>query len=267
MNIRLISLLACIAILPATGFAQEDAGNSADALKLAALEALVAAPPERALPLASKVLAGNNSDEVKARALFVLSQIDDPEAQARLLDVARSNGGRIGVEAVRMIGIGGNPESLAGLTDLYGSGDDEMKQAVLEAYMIAGDKGAVYEIAAAATDDGEFSEAVQMLAVMGARDELRKLRERAGASTSLIEAYAISGDVESLRALASDRSDPARQARAIEGLMVAGDDDGLIELYRSASGVDEKRRVLQALVNMDSDLVFDVIDETLAGDR
>lgn len=42
-------------------------------------------------------------------------------------------------EAVRMIGIGGNAEALAGLQNLYSSGDEDLREAVLEAYMIAGD--------------------------------------------------------------------------------------------------------------------------------
>jgi len=267
MSTRLFTLLAFAALLPATAAAQSAADVSPDELKIAALEALVAAPPERALPLATKVLAGNHSDEIKVRALFVLSQIDDPAAQSQLLDVARNGADRIRVEAVRMIGIGGNADSLAGLADLYASGDMLLRHAVLQAYLIADDRGAVYRIAAAATDEREFAMAVETLGAMGATAELRQLRDRAGMSASLIQAYAISGDVESLRALANDRSDPEQQARAIEGLMVAGDDEGLIDLYRSAAGVDEKRRVLQALANMGSERVFEVIDEALAGDR
>ena len=61
----------------------------AEALKIAALEGLMAASPERALPVVRRVLQGNHSDEVKTRALFVLGQIDSPESHEVLLGFAR----------------------------------------------------------------------------------------------------------------------------------------------------------------------------------
>ena len=113
-----------------TGFAQSDnSGDSDDAeqLKIAALEALMSAPADRALPLITKVLQGDHSDEVKSRALFVLSQIDLPEAQATLLDTARNGSERLRLEAIRMVGIGGDAEALAGLRDIYANGDSDVK--------------------------------------------------------------------------------------------------------------------------------------------
>ena len=103
-----------------TSFAQSDDASSVDEseqLKIAALEALMSSPPDRALPLVAKVLAGDHSDEVKIRALFVLSQIDLPEAQTVLLDTARNGSGELRLEAIRMVGIGGNEEALAGLIE------------------------------------------------------------------------------------------------------------------------------------------------------
>ena len=259
----------------------------------------MSAPPERALPLVTKVLNSNNSNDVKSRALFVLSQIDLPEAQAQLLDVARSGDGELRGEAIRMVGIGGNAEALAGLADLYSSGDEDVREAVLEAYLIAGDTGAVFQIAANANDAEEFGAAVEMLGIMGAQDALRRLRERSNFSEILIEAFAISGDAETLRELALDGSNPETQARAIEalgivggesvnatlveiyqstdsdavreaaldGMLISGHDEGVLELYRASDDVREKRELLEALTVIGSDLVLDVIDEALVGDR
>jgi len=272
--------------------------DSAEELKLAALEALIAAPPERALPLASKVLAGNHSDEVKSRALFVLSQIDDPAAQTQLVNVAEQSSGMLQEEAIRMIGISGHPDALGKLSELYRSGDADVRNAVLEAHVIADNVAGLYDIATNAQSEDEFSDAVEMLAAMGARDELRQLRQSAGVSDSLIEAYGISGDVESLRELALDGSDPDRQAKAIEalgitgeddigallaeiyrsavsddirnaavdGLMIAGDDQAILDLYRASDNTAEKRRLLEALAVTSSDLLLEVIDEALADD-
>jgi len=301
MTIRSRLLIAVIATLAvSTSLAQSAVSEVEDpneVLKIAALEALISAPPDRALPLVIKVLDTDNTDEVKERALFVLSQIDLPEAQTRLLEVARSNDPELSAEAVRMIGIGGNQEALAGLADLYGSGDEELRSAVLEAYMIAGDADAVYAIATNASNADEFEDAVEMLGVMGANDKLRALSESGAYTESLVMAIAIAGDYETLRGLALDGSDPKVQENAIEalgiiggsnvdatlmeiyrgaqtegireaaldGLLISGYDEGVFELYKESNDVDEKRDLLEMLSIMDSDKMMEVIDAALQG--
>jgi len=294
MNTRLLLILL---LLPIVAFAQES--NDSDNLKIAALEALMSAPPEKAMPLVDKVLAGNHSTEVKERALFVLSQIDSSEAQATLLRFAREDTSELQLEAIRMIGIGGDKDALASLGDVYRSGDADVRDAVLEAYLIADDATAIYEIAVNADNEEDFSNAVDMLGAMGAGNELRELRGQAGVSESLIDAYAISGDASTLRELAMDGSDPELQTKAIEalgivggdqvdstlveiyrdansdevreaaltGMLISGHDSGVLELYQSASDPAEKRQLLEYLVMMDSDAIYDVIDQALAGDQ
>lgn len=283
----------------ACGFAQSPSSEDAVDLKITALEALMSAPPERALPIVRKVLAGNNSDDVKERALFVLSQIDLPEAQALLLDTARQDSGEIRLEAIRMIGIGGDADALAGLLDLYKAGDRDVRQAVLEAYMIADDMQSVFQIAATTDDEDDYEDAVDALAAMGARDQLRELRSARGMSESLIDALAVSGDFETLREISMDSSDPDTQAQAIEalgivggpdvnstlveiyrgasspdvreaaldGLLIADNDEGVLQLYRESDNPAEKRELLEYLVMMDSEVVWDLIDAALDGQR
>ena len=202
-------LAAAVSCMACAGAAMAQTSDEEE-LKLAALEALIAAPAERAYPIAAKVVQGDNSDELKEAALFVLSQIDLPEAQAVIIETARSGDGDIQAEAIRMIGIGGNEDSLAELQGLYDDGDEDVRDAVLEAFLIADDEEAVYNIAVRASNAGnedDFEDAVEMLGAMGAHEQLRRLRESTGISEPLIEAYAISGDAESLRELALDDSD------------------------------------------------------------
>lgn len=293
MNKTIPILIACLLFGSAVpALAQDD---DSDALKLAALESLITAPPERAMPIVQRVLSGDSSDELKARALFVLSQMDTPEAQTLLVDAARNSSGELQQEAIRMIGIGGNEAAVAELATLYASGDAEVRSAVLEAYLIAGDQDAVYRIAVEAEDTEAYEEAVEMLAAMGANDKLRELREQRGMSNALIEAYLISGDLESLEALAADDSDPALQRDAIEalaaaggktvapklaeiyrnadsadvresaleGVLISGNDEVMLELFREADNSEEKRELLEMLVLMDSDAVWDIVDQTL----
>ena len=296
-NLTKLVLTATLLAVSSMSVAQSEPDESADELKIAALEALMAAPAEKAMPLVNKVLAGNNSDDVKERALFILSQIDTPEAQATLLRFAREEQGSLQAEAIRMIGIGGDETTLAELGAIYAAGDREARDAVLEAYLIAGDKKAVFEIAANADNSDDFEEAVDILGAMGARDELRELRSRTGVSETLIDAYAVSGDFESLRELARDGSDVEMQAEAIEalgiiggdqvnqelveiyrgatsdnireaaldGMLIADYDAGVLDLYRSSDSSAEKKELLEYLVMMDSDEVWNIVDSALDG--
>ena len=290
--IRYVILVALITSISALSVAQTD--DSED-LKISALEALISAPPERALPIVTKVLRGDGSARMKERALFVLSQMDLPEAQSLLVEMAEADDGKIRLEAIRMIGIGGDPEALGALGAIYAAGDADTRDAVLEAYLIADDSEAVYQIAANAENVEDLENAVNMLGAMGALDELRALRDRADMADVLIDAYAVAGDVESLTALATDSSDPERQAQAIHGLGIAGGDEvgdvlvgiyrdtdvpkvkesaleglliadldrAVLELFNESTDPAEKRELLQTLVNMDSDAAWDVIDTTL----
>ena len=293
--------LAAILISTSTnGFSQDAASDDdKEQLKLAALEALMSAPPERALPIVTKVLNGNHSDDVKSRALFVLGQLDDAAANELLISIASSSTGDLQLEAIRMIGISGEPGTMGGLVEIYQAGDMEVKESVLHAFMIADDADSVFEIANNSTDDAEFESAVQMLGMMGAVEHLSRLRNREGSSESLIHAYAMAGDFESLHVMALNTDDPETQMQAIHGmgmvggdevggalveifrtsdneevreaamhgLMMADDDESIVQLYRETTSTKEKADLLRLLTMMDSDAALDMIDEAFSGDR
>jgi HEAT repeat protein len=291
-----LTLITCGLLFSTSSLAQADVDDAAEELKLAAVEALIMAPADKALPLLTKILAGDHSDEVKESALFILSQLDVPEAQETLIRFAREANGELQLEAIRMVGIGGDSENLAALKSVYETGDEDAREAVLEALMIAGDEQVVFEIALSAEGD-DYEYAVEMLAVMGARDELRQLRDTMGPSEALIDACAISGDFECLRELALDDSDIDLQTEAIEamgivggeqvettlveiyssatsedireaaldGMLISGSDEAILQLYRSSSDPSEKKELLEYLVIMGSDEVWSIIDSALDG--
>jgi len=264
-------------------------------LALAAMEGLMAQAPERALPIIKKVLAGPQTRLVKQRALFVLSQIDSPEAREILVQTARSSDPAMRGEAIRSIGIGGDPKALDGLMAIYNAGGPDVKGEVLQAWLIAGHKEAVYQVALNAKTEGEANEAIRMLGVMGATDELRKLGDKPNAASGLVDAYALSGDLTSLRKIAEgsgDRavridairkiglidSDAARAAlrdiysrstdaeikdAALQGMLIVGDEQGVLALYKSARTTEEKRVLLRTLTTMDGDVALQAIDAAL----
>ena len=272
------------------------AADDDDELKIAALEALMSAPEERALPTIRRVLAGEHSDEVKEAALFVLAHMNSSEAGAIIVELAQGGGGEVQEEAIRMLGINGDTEMLG---DIYANGDGEIREAVLEAYLIAGDVEAIQRIAEQARDNDEFEEAVEMLGAMGARAALRSLRNHGGDCEALVSAFHVADDEEMLLQLAGDPGDKHCQVHAIEGLglvgspesnarlveiyrdsddedirdaaldgmFIADNDDGLLELYRTSGDPAEKKQLLEYLAHMNSDAVWDIIDQTLTEDQ
>ncbi|MFK8014324.1 MAG: HEAT repeat domain-containing protein [Gammaproteobacteria bacterium] len=312
MTIKTQSFVAVIAALllgtgllpgpPVVAVAQQLAAagdDDARALKHAALEALMHAPPERALSLVIRTLERSDDEELKERALFILSQIDLPQARDHLLQVAlQGNTPRLRREAIRSIGIGGDSAALERLVDVYRGGNEDTREAVLRAFLIADEEQFVLQIARAASDDDEFDAAVRVLGAMGAVDALATLRDRATTSAGLIQAYAVANDLDSLEALLAANSDPDLQRRimramgivggskvgqilaqqyrtstdedvrhaALQGLLVAGDDKTVIELFRWTSSDAQKRDLLRLLVNMGSDEALDLIDSTLSED-
>jgi len=291
---HVLTILVALAIC-CTANGEDRAPTANEELALAALEGLMAQPAERALPIIKKVLAGSQTSLVKQRALFVLSQIDSPEAQQILVQTSRSTDAAMRGEAIRNIGIGGDPKALDALQEIYKTGDSAVKQEVLQAWLIAGRKDAVYQAALNAKSDEEASEAIRILGAMGATDELRKLGDRPNASSGLLDAFAISGDLQSLRKIAEGsgersirieavrrigiiQSDAARAAlrdiysrsndvevrdAALQGMLISGDEQGVLTLYRAAKTSDEKRALLRYLAMMDGDAALQAIDAAL----
>jgi hypothetical protein len=269
-----------------------------DTLAQAALESLLSVPPERALPVVKKVLAGGQSLQIKSRALFVLSQMNSADANTLLVDHAKT-AGPLRLEAIRNIGIGGNKTSLAALSSIYAGGDAPSKKAVLQAWMIAGSKEDIYQAATNASNDADLAAATKMLGVMGAKDELRKLGEVRKPTPGTVEAYAIAGDIDSLKRLASANGDLALRTSAtrsigivgnaaaktalreiysgsadaqikdaaLQGMLIANDQQGVLTLYRNAKSTEDKRSLLRMLTLMGGDVALQAIDAALDGKR
>jgi hypothetical protein len=270
-----------------------------ESLALSAMEGLMSQPADRALPIIRRVLTGNQTTLVKERALFVLSQIDKPEAQSIMLDIARDNKSALRGEAIRSIGISGNSNMLGALKDIYRSGDDLTKRHVLQAWLISGRKNEVYQAALDAQSEGEANRAIRALSVMGATEELRKLGERRKHNRSLLEAYAIAGDLASLRKIVDGNGDTALRAEAVarigiihtdaartalreiyagaaqkdirdaalNGMLISHDEQGVLALYRAAKTTDEKRSLLRTLSHMGGDAALQAIDAALDGKK
>ena len=261
-----------------------------------ALAGLLSAPPERALPLLQRVIAGNYSARSKERALFVLSQIDDPQASAQILQIARGGEPDLRDRAIRMLGISGNDAARQALQTLYrDSAELTVRQSVLHAWMITADSASVLQAAQTDASADLRAEAVRLLGAMGALDELRQLLSAstdldvqksaldslgiAGASDDLaavatgkaalplrmqaLRGLGIAGAGEQLVALYPRLESAELKAAAREGLLISGHQSGLRQLYNTAQDADEKRELLKLVSLLGGDDALDAIEQAI----
>jgi tetratricopeptide (TPR) repeat protein len=279
--------------------AEAEAGQ--DDLVEAALDGLMHAPSERAIPLLEKVLTGNYPERSQRRALFVLSQLDDPRASARLVELARSGSAPLKREAIRLLAMGGDAQALALLREVYrNSAEIEERRAVLHAWMVTQDRASMLEAARDSRSKELQEQALHFLGAMGARAELEQFLGSDIASPELkgaaLRALGIAGAHEELArfALKPGPVEPRMEAlrglgiagagatladlyprlesqelkqAAREGLMISGDSGRLRELYAQASDPDEKRELLRVLSMAGGDAALEAIEQAIEEGR
>lgn len=278
-----------------------DPGGVDDDLADVALQGLMSAPPERALPLLKKVLASERSIKVKKRALFVLSQLETDEAINVVLDTAKNaREPELRREAVRMLGVSGERTAIERLAELYtASSSAEEKKAVLEAWLIADRKDLVLKKARDEADTEVRRKAIETLGAMGASDELRQMFEVTKDERNrraIIQSLGVAGNTSALASIAGNTAVPEKErieamrslgvagdhggqavlvdlyAKAdtpklrdavLQGLMIAGDTDAVRKLYKNARTTEEKKAMLQILTAMDDEGAIDLIEQEL----
>lgn len=282
-----------------------DPGVVDDDLADVALQGLMSAPPERALPLLKKVLAGERSIKLKKRALFVLSQLDTDEAINVVLDTAKNaREPELRREAVRMLGISGQKVAIERLTEIYAASTSaDEKKDVIEAWLIADRKDLVLKAARDETDPTVRRKAIEILGAMGASDELRQLFDTTQDESNrraIIQSLGVAGNTSALTAIAGNASlpekeriealralgvagdhggktalldlyakadTPAMRDAVLQGLLIAGDSGAVRKLYTSARSNEEKKALLRILTAMDDDSAIDLIEQELGQEK
>lgn len=281
--------------------AQGDTGVADEELADIAVQALMNAPPERALPVLKKVLASQRSIKVKKRALFVLSQLETDEAIKVVLDTAKSSREpELRREAINMLGVSETQVGIEGLVDIYAtSSSADEKSRVIEAWLVADRKDLVLKAARNEADPKLRRKAIETLGSMEASEELAQLFEStqdAGNRQAIIEALGVAGNVNALKSIAGNASLPEDQRKdamealgvagegdgaaalvelygkantqglreaALQGLLVADDAEAVKKLYRNARTTEEKKALLRVLTSMDDESAIDVIEQEL----
>lgn len=223
---------------------------------LMALDALLVGGNQKAVPMLQRVLAGNHTDRVKGRAMFVLSQID-PEAAAAAVDaIIRGNGSsRLKGEAIRMIAAGGSPKSMDRLVPFYKQTTDKaVRRGILDAFLISGRGDLLLQVIDAESDARNRREAIEKLGAMGRVKELEKLyatRTDQKDRRAVLQALGIAGAGDSLIQVARVEKDPQVRAEAIRAIgIVGGKKSGgdVLGFYEPGQPEEVREAVIQALV-------------------
>jgi HEAT repeat protein len=236
-----------------TGQAPRVDQEADDDLKLMALNSLMGADPEKALPMLEKFLSASSSPKLRERALFVLAQSGSPKAKEILVRTAKEESNPdIQRKAIEYLGLFGGPESRQVLDGLYASADTQVKRTILHTYLASGEKARVLAVAKTEKDPDLRREAIHVLGAMGAQAELSELYKAETAregKKAIIQALAVGGAADRVGEMARGEKDAELRQEAIRSLGIMGPRTAatLTSLYASETDVEAKRAILQAL--------------------
>jgi HEAT repeat protein len=265
---------------------------------LMALDALLSSSSDRAVPLLKKVLAGDHSEKVKARAMFVLTQLN-PEAAGEALTaiLAGPSSRSLKAEAIRMLATGGTRSALDRLLPLYRESDGVIKDAIIEAWIIGergdllrqiaeterdprlrrrtidalgavGDSKALLQLFGTLKDVSSQREVLNGLGIAGASEELATIARGKHAPEirmQAIRSIGIAGGKDVSNTIAAFYDDPDLGVRrsVIEGLIISSGGKQLVQLYRRETDRKMKRELLNAISAVSDEDTLDVIEDAL----
>ena len=230
-----------------------------DELRMFALAQLMERDPDRALPLVMEMMQSSDSEDVRSDTLFMLGMSDDPRAQQAIAEFARDgkNPG-LQADAIEMLGMASNQESLSLLSSLYQeSSSDQVKEAVIHAYIMGDYSKPLVELLKSEQDPRLQTEIIHAMGMMDATEDLQALYPTLNSQetrVAALEAFFMAGDTRMLRQVLETETDPELRKTAIEGIAMEDGKDAaalLESVYDSATSVEEKRMVLEALIMMD----------------
>ena len=212
--------------------------------------------PDRAIPIIQQFLAGNHSDKLKERALFVLSQSNSKEAQNLIAQVARGQSNpALQIKAIRMLSMRGK-QSNDTLADIYQhTSDPGVKKAILQSYLVSGSKDKLLEAARTEKDPQLVHTAVQQLGAMGATSEMLDIYRNTSNTeikSSIIGAFIASGKkgADALSTIATSEQNPDLRRKAIKNLGIAGGASAapsIVSTYQNSTDPETKKAAADAL--------------------
>lgn len=258
-----------VEVKQSSGQAVSPADETNEDIKLMALNSLMNADPERAIPQIETLLKGNSSPKVKDRALFVLTQNRSARAQQILAEYAKGAGNPdLQARAIRYIGMSGVPNVAQQLIGIYtASNDVAVKKQIIQSLVMSRDKegkDALFNLAKNEKDESLRSDAIRMLGAMQATDQLSQLY--AGETSSenkiqIVRSLFVANASDKLLDLVKNEKDPKVRAEAIRSYARtrATSPETLASLYTMDSDPSTKKAIISGLMERgDAKLMIDL---------
>ncbi len=224
-------------------------------LKLIALNSLMQSNSTEALPILQKLLASNDSEKIKERALFVLTQNRSPEARKLLNDTAHNTANpNLQKKAIRYMGMMGNADMRSDLASIYNSSSDvELKREILRSFMQSGSRDFLLNAAKTEQNPELRRDAIRQLAMTGGQEQLWQLYQSESSADNkktILQSMFMGGNSTRLVEVARTEKDPALRIAAIKSLGLMGHNghgDVLVSIYQSDQNREVREAVLKAL--------------------
>jgi HEAT repeat protein len=228
-----------------------------DELKLMALNNLVRADEQRAIPMLDQILKGTGSPKLKERALFVLAQNGSPQARRMVTDIAKGAGNPdLQSKAVNYLGVFGGAETKQALVEIYKSTNSvEVKRSIIRAFVPSRDRERLLEIAKTEQAPELRAEAVRQLGAIGAQDELFQLYQSDSSPEvrrRIVQAMFAGHNPDRLIQLLKVETEEGLRRSIIQNLGQMGSPQGtdaLLSLYGTNKDVPVRRAIIDALSN------------------
>ncbi len=180
-------------------------------------------------------------------------------AEALLASIAQgSSTPDLQLKAIQYLGMVNSEGNRALLADIYaGTSDVAIKTRVLRAFMMAGDTERVFQAATGEADPTLRGQAIRMLGMLQARDELLLLYEQDSSKEQkldVLHAMFLGGDSARLVELLDVETDTGLRRAIIRNLRLVGDTGGVLhELYAKETDSQTRRAVVQSLFIQQAD--------------
>jgi hypothetical protein len=194
-------------------------------VRIQALGRLIKTDAPKVIPILRNIALEPDNPGAARRAVFVLAQSRNPDAQSTVVDVAKTGPEPVQVAAIRVLGQFGGPEVSTALLEVYSTGKMPVKRQVVVSLGERSDTSSLFRIAQSENDDRLRDTAIVTLGKVGGREQLRLLFGRASKETRLA---------------------------VIRGLFLARDDDGLIRIAEQEKDPELRSEVLNRLRLIDT---------------
>jgi HEAT repeat protein len=189
-------------------------------VRIQALGRLIKTDAPKVIPILRNIAFEAVDPGAARRAVFVLAQSRNPEAQSCVVEVAKTGPEPVRVAAIRALGSFGGPEVSHALLEVYSTGNAPVKRQVVVSLGERSDASSLFRIVQSENDDLLRDTAIVTLGRVGGREQLRSLLARASKETRLA---------------------------VVRGLFLARDDDGLIRVAEQEKDPEVRSEVLSRL--------------------